>query len=66
MTIKKNLENEVDDSWRRKGVPHLQKEDVPDVCPNCQGLGFIDVKDSSGRSYAEICLICEGTGEVYK
>ena len=61
MTIKKNLENEVDDSWRRKGHVHEGKELAPDVCPACRGLGFIDDDEPEET----ICLECGGTGEVF-
>lgn len=56
MTIKKNLENEVDDSWRRKGHLHEGMENWPEVCPDCGGFGYV---------YDEECETCSGTGEIW-
>jgi hypothetical protein len=41
-----------DDRWKRKGVPHLQKKNEPEVC-ECKG------QDPT-------CPICEGEGVVYE
>jgi DnaJ-class molecular chaperone len=57
MTFKKTLDNEVDDSWRRKGHIHEGVENLPDVCPDCGGLGEWN---------GEECERCQGTGEVYE
>lgn len=63
MTIKKNLENEIDTRWRRKGGSHRVPEVSPKVCSNCNGRGLI----TSPSEYMGIteCPVCEGTGEVW-
>jgi DnaJ-class molecular chaperone len=57
MTFKKTIDTEVDDSWRRKGHIHEGVENLPDVCPDCGGLGEWN---------GEECERCQGTGEVYE
>lgn len=56
----KNLDNEVDDRWRRKGGAHKLVDKRPRVCPNCGGAGEI-----SSNSHWEECKHCEGLGEIY-
>jgi DnaJ-class molecular chaperone len=56
--MKKNLDNEYDDTWRRKGHVHEGKENYPDVCPACCGVGFDDNGDE--------CTECDGLGEVWE
>lgn len=59
--IKKNLNNERDDTWRRKGHIHEGKEVVPEVCPNCKGFGYV----LHGNTEIE-CQTCGGEGYVYE
>ena len=56
-TLHKDLDNEMDQTWRRKGVPHNSKEVKPEVCPACDGWGW-------GYDNAP-CPVCEGEGVVY-
>jgi DnaJ-class molecular chaperone len=62
MTIKqqknRNYDLVEDDRWKRKGVVHTGKENDPEICPECGGLGRI--------SEDEECLICFGEGIVYE
>lgn len=57
----RNLDNELDDRWRRKGGAHRQPVDMPSVCPACRGKGEMHV---NGRLI--VCPVCEGLGEVYE
>lgn len=60
MKIHKKLEDEVDDSWRRKGILHIKdKKYAPKVCTACNGTGTISLKRETVQ-----CTICLGTGEV--
>lgn len=56
----RNLENELDDRWRRKGGMHKQQIDMPSVCKTCRGRGDIFVNGD-----LIVCPVCEGLGEVY-
>ena len=64
MTIKKVTRNILlveDDRWRKKGGPmKTGKEDLPNVCPNCNGFGYIL---NGNTKY--ICSVCQGLGESY-
>jgi len=61
VAYKKNLDNEKDRTWREKGGPHHCPIPMPDVCPDCQGRGYT----TSNAGLSEMCLTCEGTGEVW-
>lgn len=58
MTLKKNMENEIDDRWRTKGSAHSTKIRVPKVCSACRGTGTLRVN----KVYVD-CMVCNGTGE---
>ena len=63
MTIKKNLENEIDDTWRRKGHSHVtDNKYIPHVCPTCNGYGYIKDFDIEYMKYP--CTTCGGIGEI--
>lgn len=66
MTIKKNLENEMDTRWRTKGSPHRCAIPLPEVCPDCGGKGYTQDVSKLCISDPHPCKTCEGTGEVYK
>lgn len=51
---KKDLCNEKDNTWRRKGHIHKVKDDT---CPACFGTGMFDMVD-----YEMVCPLCHGTG----
>jgi uncharacterized paraquat-inducible protein A len=62
VTIKKqknrNYDLVEDDRWKRKGVVHTGKENKPEVCPECLGLG---------RTVEhEVCPVCDGDGIVFR
>ena len=59
MTLKKNLENEHDTTWRRKGHIHRSNVDIPEVCPVCHGVGTVPVQDGD-----TVCQRCNGLGEI--
>ena len=57
VTMKKSLQNEVDDRWRKKGQVHTKKENKPEVCTECKGYGSLE--------NGEACPSCEGIGEIW-
>lgn len=50
------------DDLLHKGHVHKQSPGEPEVCPYCNGFGWIATKDK----IVEDCLFCETTGEVWK
>ena len=67
MTLKKNLENELDDRWRSKGGQHRCAVPAPDVCPDCGGDGYEWLAGAPATSKNKlICKRCDGTGEVWE
>lgn len=47
----------LDDRWKKKGGPHKEDENLPIVCPVCNGFGVVEKKQ---------CEKCDGIGEIYE
>ena len=57
----KNLDNEMDRTWRTKGSVHSDsKSYVPRVCPACNGMGHIKI----APKHSVTCDVCGGVGEL--
>jgi DnaJ-class molecular chaperone len=52
----KDLENEKDTTWRKKGHIMLEGEMIPEICHACKGVGIIDDEE---------CPVCMGDGVIY-
>jgi DnaJ-class molecular chaperone len=54
----KDLEDEKDQRWRKKGGPHRTFNYLPNICRHCEGLGT--------NVEGDICEYCDGTGTYYE
>ena len=53
---RKDLLTEKDDRSRTKGVPHKEREFIPEICHVCDGFGH----DFEGN----LCPVCSGEGII--
>lgn len=62
---RKNLNNEKDDRWRKKGhAITSESKFIPDVCTTCGGTGVVLEYNISGDAVGmPDCPTCGGTGE---
>lgn len=63
--MSRTLNNEGDDSWRKKGHAHALKSKTPTVCPTCKGRCIMKLKQfNTDLWYDDLCPTCNGTGEI--